>query len=122
MDSRERVIFVGGGLANGLAAYRLFKTRPQVPFLLLEQGPSLGGDHTWSCHGADLLPEARAWMAPLMTQVWPRHEVRFPNLTRVFESPYMSIRSPDFQRHLMAWHPGDRNQRPCCDLGGWRAP
>lgn len=107
MDSRQRVIFVGGGLANGLAAYRLFKTRPQVPFLLLEQGPRLGGDHTWSCHGSDMFPEAREWTAPLVSHLWPRHEVRFPGLTRVFESSYLSIRSPDFHTRLMASF-GDR--------------
>lgn len=107
MDSREQVIFVGGGLANGLAAYRLYKTRPEVPFLMVEQDLRLGGDHTWSCHGADLRPEAREWIAPILSHEWPRHEVRFPSLKRVFDSPYLSIRSREFHAHLMATF-GDR--------------
>lgn len=101
MGLNNRVIFVGGGLANGLAAFRLQATRPDVDWMLVERGPSLGGDHTWSCHGFDLSLDAKKWLQPLVAKEWPRHEVRFPHGTRTFETPYLSIRSPLFHHHLM---------------------
>ena len=100
MDSSARVIFVGGGLANGLAAYRLHQRRPDIEWLILERGDRLGGDHTWSCHDHDLSKDSRSWMGTLITKEWPRHEVRFPQARRVFESSYLSIRSETFNRSL----------------------
>lgn len=100
MSKRPRVIFVGGGLANSLAAYRLGVSRPDLDWVLLEQHSTLGGDHTWSCHRSDLPPECFSWLHPFITKEWDRHEVRFPNLSRVFDSPYLSIRSQAFDRFL----------------------
>ena len=55
------LILVGGGLANGLIAWRLQQLRPQWRVLCLEQGPVLGGNHTWSFHDADLTAEQLRW-------------------------------------------------------------
>ncbi|MDX2265478.1 MAG: lycopene beta-cyclase CrtY [Hyphomicrobiales bacterium] len=85
------VIFAGGGLANTLAAYRLKTLRPEVSFLLLEKGGALGGNHTWSFHGADLDPAEYAWMKPFVAHSWPRQEVRFPAHSRVLETSYNTV-------------------------------
>lgn len=92
---------VGGGLANGLLALRLKATRPDVSFVLLEAGPKLGGNHTWSFHGTDLTKEQRAWLEPLASANWHDHEVRLPGIpSRIIPGGYHSIRSEDFDRHL----------------------
>ncbi|MGE0744548.1 MAG: lycopene cyclase family protein, partial [Rhodospirillales bacterium] len=38
------LILVGGGLANGLIAYRLASLRTSLRVLVVEAGPSLGGN------------------------------------------------------------------------------
>ena len=60
------VILAGGGLANGLIAWRLRTQRPELRILLLEQDDHLGGNHTWSFHASDLNAAQRAWIAPLV--------------------------------------------------------
>jgi lycopene beta-cyclase len=90
------VILAGGGLANGLIAWRLRTLRPGLRLLLLEQGERLGGNHTWSFHDSDVDAAQRAWLAPLISAHWPRYDVRFPDLTRTLESGYASIASERF--------------------------
>jgi len=93
-------LFVGGGLANSLAAYRLAARRPGVRFLVLERGATLGGNHTWSFHDGDLTREERAWVEPLVSRRWPRHEVRFPRYRRVIAGGYQSVESADFHERI----------------------
>jgi len=90
------VILAGGGLANGLIAWRLRTLRPGVRVLLLEGGERLGGNHTWSFHDSDVDAAQRAWLAPLISAHWPRYDVRFPDLARTLESGYASIASEQF--------------------------
>ncbi|WP_229425703.1 lycopene cyclase family protein [Massilia sp. Se16.2.3] len=40
------LILVGGGLANGLIAWRLRTLRPALRILLLEASGGIGGNHT----------------------------------------------------------------------------
>jgi lycopene beta-cyclase len=94
------LILVGGGLANGLIAWRLRRLRPELRVLLLEGGATLGGNHTWSFHDGDVSPAQHAWLAPLVTWRWPVHEVRFPQLRRQMRSGYASIASEQFDRVL----------------------
>ncbi|MGI9383035.1 MAG: lycopene beta-cyclase CrtY [Methyloligellaceae bacterium] len=91
--SRHDLIFVGGGLANTLAAFRLKALRPSLRILLLERGARLGGQHTWSFHTSDLSGQELAWLGPFIVQSWPRQEVRFPEFSRVLEVGYHSITS-----------------------------
>ncbi len=93
MSTTEDLILVGGGLANGLLAYRLAMTRPEIRLLLLERGNRLGGDHTWSFHTHDLTAEQREWVRPFVRHSWERHEVRFPGLARTLDSGYHSTTS-----------------------------
>jgi lycopene beta-cyclase len=95
------LILAGGGLANGLIAWRLRTQQPALRILVLEQADTLGGNHTWSFHDGDLDAEQRQWIAPLVSQRWPRYGVRFPAYTRTLESGYASILSEDFARVLV---------------------
>ena len=96
------LILVGGGLANGLLAWQLRQRRPAMRVLVIEQGSTLGGNHTWSFHAADLEAHQHRWLQPLIGRQWPAQEVRFPALQRRLESGYASIASADFHRMLMA--------------------
>ena len=45
---------------------RLAQLKPALRMLLLERGDSLGGNHTWSFHDADLNAGQRAWVEPVV--------------------------------------------------------
>jgi lycopene beta-cyclase len=94
------LILAGGGLANGLIAWRLRTQRPELRILLLEQDAHLGGNHTWSFHASDLSAAERAWIAPLVSWRWPGYQVIFPEFKRTLEGGYCSIASSDFARVL----------------------
>jgi len=94
------VILAGGGLANSLIALRLATQRPELKLQLLEAGPALGGNHTWSFHDSDLEPGQLAWLRPLVEHSWPRHEVHFPGRRRVLEGSYHSLGSAHLHRVL----------------------
>jgi len=95
-------LFVGGGLASSLAAYRIAEQRPEIRFRVLERGPTLGGNHTWSFHDGDLTPGEQTWMEPLVRHRWPRHEVRFPRYRRVIGQGYQSVESADLHEKIAA--------------------
>ncbi|MFO8154639.1 MAG: lycopene beta-cyclase CrtY [Pseudomonadota bacterium] len=96
------LIVVGGGLAGSLLALRLARRRPAPRVLLLERGPTLGGNHTWSYHGSDLTPEQHDWLETLRVHHWSGHEVRFPRLQRRLDGDYRTITAERLHRHLMA--------------------
>ncbi|MEQ4530901.1 MAG: lycopene beta-cyclase CrtY [Mixta sp.] len=106
MKARWDLILVGGGLANGLIAWRLRQLRPEVDLLLIEAGAQAGGNHTWSFHQDDLTADQQ-WIAPLVAHRWPGYEVRFPALTRTLEGDYLSITSERFAA-VIAQALGDR--------------
>lgn len=95
-----RLILVGGGLANGLIALKLRQARPDVELIVLEAGPTLGGNHTWSFFETDLTPSQAALVAPLIAHRWPRYEVRFPDHRRVLPTGYASVSAERFSAHL----------------------
>lgn len=87
------IILAGGGLANGLIALRLAAVRPDVRVGIVESGPVLGGNHTWSSFTGDLSPEQQQWTAPLFEHRWSHYEVRFPHLQRRLNAGYGSATS-----------------------------
>jgi lycopene beta-cyclase len=87
------VLVVGGGLAGSLLCWRLATLRPELQFRLLEGGPRLGGNHTWSFHDSDLTADSRRWVSPVVVARWSQHEVRFPAGRRVLHGGYASVTS-----------------------------
>jgi lycopene beta-cyclase len=83
-------VLVGGGLQNGLIALALLARRPGSRIALIEREPHLGGNHTWSFFGADVPPEARPIVEPLVAHRWSGYRVAFPGLTRELDEPYFS--------------------------------
>jgi len=96
------LILVGGGLANGLIALRVKAARPHARVLLVEPGPGLGGNHTWSFYDSDLDAGQRAWLAPLVVHRWPFHDVRFPAASRRLGMGYNSLTSARFDAVVRA--------------------
>ena len=86
-------ILVGGGLQNALVALAVLRRRPDARLALVERGRTLGGNHRWSCHLADLPGSAADFAGPLLEVTWPAYEVRFPRFSRRLESRYASFDS-----------------------------
>lgn len=100
-DTRTEIAIVGGGLAGGLIALALRRTRPEISVMLIEQGEVLGGNHRWSWFDSDLAqPGSAALMAGFRTAEWQGYEVRFPAYERQLGSQYLSLASPDFDAGL----------------------
>lgn len=96
------LVLVGGGLANGLIAYRLAKTRPNVRILLLESGATLGGNHTWSFHDSDIDADQTAWLDPFVVRRWPGYDVAFEGFERHIGIGYRSVTSDRFHEIVAA--------------------
>ncbi|MCA3012704.1 MAG: lycopene beta-cyclase CrtY [Myxococcaceae bacterium] len=94
------LILVGGGLAHGLLAWRLLQLRPDVAFAIIEAGPTVGGNHTWSFHGSDLTPAQLEWLWVLAAKSWPSHDVIFKTGARRIGGGYHSITSEGFHWKL----------------------
>ena len=94
------VIFAGGGLSTGLSALKLKKAKPQLRMAIVEQGPRLGGNHTWSFHGSDVGTEDLRDLQPMVRSSWPAQDVRFPDLRRTLRTSYSTIVSDDFHEHI----------------------
>ncbi len=77
-SQRADVVLVGGGLANGLIALRLKSLRPGLRVILLEQGPTVGGEHTWCHFATDVDAVEAGWLRPLIVHRWSGYEVRSP--------------------------------------------
>lgn len=108
-ERRYELVLVGGGLANGLIAWRLAETRPDVAVTIVEQGPRLGGEHTWSFFDTDLTPEQRAWIEPIVAVSWREgYDVAFPERRRTLSTPYNSAFSERLHEVVAARAPAER--------------
>lgn len=107
LDSAEGIpdadiIFVGGGLANGLIAWRLALLQPKLRILLLESGQTLGGNHTWCFHEDDVSANQKKWLAPFIVHQWSHYSVYFPGKSRRLESGYFAVTSERFHSVVQA--------------------
>lgn len=85
---------LGGGLSGTLTALAFTRLRPDVNFLLIERGQSLGGNHLWSFFDSDVRPADRWLIDPFVTHRWPKgYQVRFPAYQRQLDTGYNSIAS-----------------------------
>lgn len=102
-------VLVGGGLGNALIALALLARRPATRIALVEQQPTLGGNHIWCFHAGDVADDAQSFVSELVTTRWPRYEVRFPDLARTLEDSYAAVRSERLHRVVQSAferHPG----------------
>ncbi len=102
------IILAGGGLANGLIALRLAQARPELRVAIIESGPAIGGNHTWSSFAEDLTPAQRDWTAPLFAHRWDSYEVRFPARQRALAAGYGSCTSDLLAEAVARAVPPDR--------------
>jgi len=95
------IAIVGGGLAGGLIALALARSRSDLAVRLIESGPKLGGNHRWSWFESDLSPAGRELMQAFRQSRWDAgHDVRFPGFARTLSTPYRSLSSADFAGDL----------------------
>lgn len=87
------LILAGGGLASGLVAMRLAQVRPELRVAVVEAGPALGGNHTWSSYAGDLTPAQAEWTAPLFAHRWGAYRIAFPKRARRLAMAYGSVTS-----------------------------
>ena len=92
-SQRADVVLVGGGLANSLIALRLKSLRPRLRVVMLEQGRTIGGEHTWCHFATDVDVTVAGWLRPLIAHRWAGYEVRFPGHGRRLDTPYLAITS-----------------------------
>ncbi len=95
------LLLAGGGLANGLIAYRLAQLRPEISVQLVESGDRLGGHHTWSFFDTDI-ETASDWIRVFVAKSWREYEVRFPRRRRRIANDYSSITSQRFHEVLIS--------------------
>jgi lycopene beta-cyclase len=95
------LLLAGGGLANGLIAYRLAQRRPDVSVRLVEGAERLGGRHTWSFFATDIPPDGD-WIGELVARSWSAYEVRFPQRQRRIANTYNSVSAQRFHEVLTA--------------------
>jgi lycopene beta-cyclase len=86
-------VLVGGGLQSTLIALALRARRPDATLAVVERAETLGGNHTWSFHDADVPAESMLWLDPLVAHRWPAYEVVFPSRRRTIDQAYLSIPS-----------------------------
>lgn len=96
----QHLILAGGGLANCLIAMRVSSMHPGTSISIIEAGPTIGGNHTWSFHAGDLDASQHQFLAPLVRHRWSAQEVRFPRYRRRLESGYASITSEALQQYI----------------------
>ncbi|MEP3050758.1 MAG: lycopene beta-cyclase CrtY [Erythrobacter sp.] len=95
------VAIVGGGLAGGLIALALFRTRPELRLALIEAGKKLGGNHRWSWFNSDISDENLDLLGAIRQTQWDAgYDVSFPQFDRALVTEYRSMSSADFHEGL----------------------
>lgn len=100
--TNPRLVIAGGGLSGCLVALALARLRPEVDFLLVEQGETFGGNHVWSFFDSDVAAEHRWLVEPFVAKRWEGYDVRFPGRARTLATGYNSARSALLDAHMRA--------------------
>ena len=95
-----KLIIAGGGLAGCLAALALAERRPEVDFVIVEEGERFGGNHVWSYFDGDVEERDRWLIESVGGRRWSDHEVRFPHRRRTLGFGYNSVRSADLDSRM----------------------
>ncbi|HEX8402354.1 MAG TPA: lycopene beta-cyclase CrtY [Allosphingosinicella sp.] len=95
---RDGLLIAGGGLSGCLAALAMARARPEVPVLLVQDGDTFGGNHTWSFFDGDIAESDRWLMEGLISHCWQGYYVAFPEHSRKLKSGYNSVLSTDLDR------------------------
>ncbi len=94
MKSRKcDLAIVGGGLAGGMIALALNRLQPDLDLLIINTSPLLGGNRIWSFFVSDIEPADRWLVAPLVSQGWRGHDVRFAGHSRSVDTIFYSVES-----------------------------
>ena len=108
VSAKPALIIAGGGLSGCLAALALAERRPDVDFLIVEEGERFGGNHVWSFFDGDVEDRDQWLVEPLAGRRWSDHEVRFPNRFRTLGFGYNSVRSADLDSRMRSALPAER--------------
>ena len=102
LSDRADLVLVGGGLANGLIAWRLHQAASRSARAAARSGQHARRQpHLVASTTATSTPAQRDWLAPLVVHRWPGHDVRLSRLrTRTLEGGYASVTSPRFDAVL----------------------
>ncbi len=98
--TRCDVAIAGGGLAGGLIALVLAKTRPDLDVRIVEPAEQIGGNHIWSFFDCDVSDANRWLVEPLITHRWEGYDVRFPGHRRSLGTWYNAIESDQFDAQV----------------------
>src|SRR3546814_7399876 len=90
----------GGGLAAGLVALAFRQLRPEVDVAIVEQGPTIGGNHCLSFFDSDVNAGDRWLVDPLVAHRWTDNEVCFPGHARLRSNGYNTILSENLHARV----------------------
>ncbi|OYY79619.1 MAG: lycopene cyclase [Sphingomonas sp. 28-62-20] len=116
-DLRCDLAIVGGGLAGGLIALALHKTRPDLDIRIIEGSASIGGNHLWSFFASDVAEADRWLIAPLISYGWTSYDIAFPAHARMLKASYYSIESERLDALVRATLPDTAIMTGCKVLG-----
>lgn len=116
-SSAPHLILAGGGLASCLIALRVAQAHPDTRISIVESGPEICGNHTWSFHEDDLSADQHEFISPLIQHQWPAQEVRFPSYTRQLKAGYFSITSDALREFVEARNIELQTNTEVTDLG-----
>lgn len=93
-SSATDVLLVGGGLASGLIALALARSRPELSVAVLEQELEPRSEPTWSFFASDVSVETWRQLEQGFERSWQGYEVAFPGHARRLGTPYATLTAP----------------------------